>query len=253
MRQATMWIAAGAFGLFVSAGRIDASQLITNGGFESNGGAGTSIFTGWTETNQAGGNGSIFVQTGTSSPLESFTVPAPPQGSFAAMSDQGGPGSHVLIQDFVVPVGVTAATFSFQEFIQNQAGVFFSPNSLDYTVTPNQQARVDIITTTSNPFSVASGDVLQNLFQTNPGDPLHSGYNLITVDLTALLAANGGNTLALRFAEADNQSFINFGFDAVSINATAGAIPAVPEPSTILSAGVAGLVGLVMARRRRAA
>ena len=158
----------------------------------------------------------------------------------------------MLYQNFVVPVGVTSATFSFQAFIKNQAGVFFSPASLDTLGGfANQQARVDIITTTANVFSVAGGDVLQNLFQTHPGDPATSGYLLNSTNVTALLAANGGNTLRLRFAEADNQSNFDFGVDNVSIDATAGV--ATPEPATLVSAGLAALIGLFVARRRRAA
>ena len=39
----------------------------------------------------------------------------------------------------------------------------------------NQQARVDIMEVGADPFSVAAGDVLQSLLQTNPGDPAISG------------------------------------------------------------------------------
>jgi len=47
-------------------------------------------------------------------------------------------------------------------------------------------------------------DILLNLVQTKPGDPLVSGYSSLNFDLSALFIANVGQNLRLRFAEADN-------------------------------------------------
>jgi hypothetical protein len=154
------------------------------------------------------------------------------------------------LRDFVVPVGVTSASLSFERFILNQAGVFFTPNSLDFTAGPNQQGRVDIITTTANPFSVAGGDVLQNIFRTEVGDPTTSGYTLDTTDLTALFQANEGNTLRLRFAQVDNQLFFAMGIDDVALNVDVAAA-AVPEPASLTVFGMgAALIGLIGRRRK---
>src|SRR4029077_5064920 len=131
----------------------------------------------------------------------------------------------------------------FALFIGNRAGLFVTPApaSLDFS-TPalNQQARVDILTTTVDPFSVAAGDVLLNLYQTKVGDPLISGYNTITTDITALLAAHVGETLRLRFAETDNVSPFQLGVDNVRFDQVQ-----IPEPASILlfGAAVALLVG----------
>lgn len=163
------------------------------------------------------------------------------------MTDQGGPGSHVLYQDFVVPTDVTIATISFQHFISNQAGVFSNPNSLDYNVIPNQQARVDIIDPTidADPFTMNVAAILANLFQASAD----GAYTVLTADVTALFAANAGATLRLRFAEVDNQLFFNNGIDAVSIVGQA-----VPEPATLALLSVAALgVGRRMRRRAEAA
>jgi hypothetical protein len=199
--------------------------LITNGGFE----AGLSA---WTRLDQVGSEGTFSLQTGTLSPVNLFAVPAPPGGTKAAMTDAPGPGSHVLYQDFVVPnilAGLYFARFSL--FINNNNGspAFFTPALLDFaTPTLNQQARVDIIRTSADPFSVAAGDILQNLYQTTAGNPLVSGYNSVLIPVTPLLQANPGQTLRLRLAEVDNVAPFNFGVDNVGIDV-------VPEPSSLIT------------------
>ena len=86
---------------FFVPGAIQATPIILNGGFESG-------FTSWTRANQLGSEGSFLLQSGTLSPTNGDAVPPPPGGTFAAMTDAFGPGSHVLYQDFVVPSGNAA-------------------------------------------------------------------------------------------------------------------------------------------------
>lgn len=220
-----------------------AVPLITNGGFESG-------FTGWTRVDAIGSDGTFFLQSGTTSPSSGDAVPAPPGGTTAAMSDAQGPGSHVLYQDFVVPALFTNPVLTFDLFIGNRADDFFTPSpaSLEFS-TPelNQQARVDILRAGTDPFSVSSSDVLLNLFQTNPGDPLISGYTSHSTDLTALLTANVGQTLRLRFAETDNVFTFQLGVDNVRLDTQP-----IPEPGTwlLLSTGLAGLIGRGWRRHR---
>jgi len=224
-------------------GAARAASLITNGGFESG-------FTGWTRDNQTGGDGNFFAQSGTTSPVTGTTVPAPPGGSTAAMTDAEGSGAHVLYQDFsfVVPANEVGATLSFSLFIGNRADRFVVPATLNFATTAlNQQARVDIITTTANVFSVAAADVVFNAFQTRVGDPLVSGYSTFTLDVSSLLSSRRGQTLRLRFAETDNVNLFQFGVDNVSL------LTAVPEPSGVVMLGM-GLLGtslLGLLRRRR--
>ena len=198
------------------------ADFITNGGFEAG-------FSAWTRIDQVGSEGTFSLQTGTLSPVNLFAVPVPPEGTRAAMTDQQGPGSHVLYQDFFVPnILVGPYDIYFSLFINNNHGSpsFFTPALLDFaTPTLNQQARVDIIRTSADPFSVAAGDILQNLYQTLPGDPLASGYKGFVIPVTPLLQANLGQTLRLRFAEVDNVAPFNLGVDNVSINV-------VPEPAS---------------------
>ncbi|MBX3380016.1 MAG: hypothetical protein KF805_07960 [Phycisphaeraceae bacterium] len=221
------------FGLLAGAcASAPAQELIANGGFESG-------FSGWTRVDQIGSDGTFHLQSGAASPVNGFAVPPPPHGQSAAMTDSAAPGSHVLYQDIVIPASVPVATLRFSLYINNSAGAFSTPSTLDWaTPTLNQQARVDIMTTGADPFSVSAPDILQNVFQTIIGSSLVSGYNEFSIDVTALLAAHAGETLRLRFAEADNVNFFNFGVDSVSLT--------VPAPSAL---GLAA-AGLSFRRRR---
>jgi hypothetical protein len=223
---------------------VQAAPTITNGGFETG-------FVGWTTADQTGSDGTFVVQSGTASPLNLDPVPAPPDGTSAAMTDAGGPGSHVLYQDFQVTSG--SATLIFDLFIGNRADLFAIPplGSLDFALTSqtgsqtlNQQARVDIMTVSADPFSVAGGDVLANLYQTQVGDPLVNGYATVTADLSALFAAHAGETLRLRFAETDNVFTFQLGVDNVHFDSST-----VPEPASALLFG-AGLLALIGSRTR---
>lgn len=232
--------------LLGSTTQAQAAFLINDGGFEVN------PLLNWRVLDQVGSQGTWFFNDNLSgSPSNGFPVPLPPQGIIAAMTDQDGPGSHVLYQDFVVPMGVNFATLSFQRYIQNSAASFVNgAQGLDYTGDANQQARVDILLASANPFSTTGG-VLQNVFQTNPGDPFESGYSTVTADLTALLASRGGQTLRLRFAATENLFFFNFGVDDVRLEARLAPTNAVPAPAGLLlvATGLPLLIGMI---RRRA-
>lgn len=200
---------------------------LVNGGFESG-------FTGWTRVDQLGSDGGFFVQQGLLSPVNGVDVPAPPEGSQAAMTDAGAGGTHVLYQDFVVPNQVNTASLGFSLFLNNTADKYYIPNTLDWAAANtvgllnlNQQARVDILLPGVDVFSL---NVLLNLFQTATADPLVSGYDSYNRDITALLQSHAGETLRLRFAEVDNVGLFNFGVDNVNISIA----NRIPEPSVLL-------------------
>lgn len=225
------------------------AQIIVNGGFEAG-------LSGWTTADQEGSDGTFFVQSGDLSPLNGLPVAAPPEGAQAAMTDAGAGGSHVLYQDFVAPTGIPGAVLNFSLFLNNGADDYHTPDNLDWAMTNrqgrlnlNQQARVDILTAASDPFSVAAGDVLLNLYQTAPGDPLVSGYNAFTMDISSLLLAHSGETLRLRFAEVDNVFLFNFGVDQVSLQIVPEPSPAALACALFLAGGVR--YGLAWTRRRR--
>src|SRR6478735_2026857 len=133
------------------------AATVANGNFE------TGDFTGWTTWNADGGDGNWFVYSGS-------PILAPPEGTFAAVTDQGGPGTHILYQDVALEAGQTH-TLSFTIYYENQAGVFFSPDTLAFDGEANQQFRIDIMDPTAPVDSVAPADIYATVFRTMPGDP----------------------------------------------------------------------------------
>ena len=188
-----------------------------NFGFEA-GLADTNAIPCWTVVDQAGGYGSWCNQTGTLPPqgpcAGNFTpVPAPPEGALAAMTNQSFVGSHLLYRCGVLRSG----SLSFKLYINNVAGIFFSPPSLDYNTGSNQQFRADLVTAAgmaANPFTVAPSDVLLNLYQTKPGDPPVSGYAAVTANASAFVKKD----VCLRFAVVDNLFYFHAGIDDVKID-----------------------------------
>src|SRR5688572_15010620 len=106
---------------------------VANGSFE------TGTLSSWTVSNA--GSGNWFNYTGTTSPVSLFTIAAPPQGTRAAVTDQTGPGRHILYQDVALEAGFDH-TLSLVVYYENRAGAFFSPATLDpFSSGPNQQYR----------------------------------------------------------------------------------------------------------------
>lgn len=219
-------------------------ELLLNGSFEANGGAGTNILDDWTVISLPGsinglpGLGDWFAQTGTGSPLNDFPVDAPTDGSFAAMTDTTGAGSHVLYQDFAVPAN--GGDLSCDVYVNNQALDFINAGNLDWEANANQHMRVDLMDPAAQIADTGAG-VLANLFITNPGDPLVQSYQTIGASLDDY----AGETVRLRVAEVDNQFFFNGGID----NCVATATPDDPivEIPTLGQAGIVALILLLVA------
>jgi hypothetical protein len=183
---------------------------VVNGSFERNGGVGSNAFAAWTVVDRPEESGSWFVQAGAASPLNGFIAFTPPAGQFAAMTDQGGPGTHILYQDVRVPRG--QSTLSFRVSLFNHPGVYFAPNTLRIDRVPNQQFRMDIMAPLARVDGLGQG-VLQRVFRTEPGDPPLQGYRTITTSLTPF----AGRSVRLRFTEVDNLGNFQVGIDQVRI------------------------------------
>jgi len=218
-----------------------ASQLITNGGFE------TGTLSGWTVANQTGSfpGSNFFALSGTTTPQSGSTTVVPATGSFYAVSDGSGPEAHALLQSFTVPGPASSVILSFSLFVNSYGGSFVNPIGLDFTDGANQHARVDILRSTASAFDTGTG-VLQNLYLgTDSGANPHA-YKNDTFDITSLVGPGG--TFLLRFAEVDNQNVLNLGVDNVSINFTAAT--SVPEPFSITLAAL-GVIGFALLRLKR--
>jgi hypothetical protein len=190
------------------------AAIVNNGDFE------TGNLSGWQVSTTDAGEG-WFAYSGTSSPLNDFSIPGPPQGNHAAITDEQGEGLHVLYQDMTLPPGGSVNQLSLFVYYDTAAPIV-SPNSLDPMGGANQQYRIDVIKPSAPIDSVVAGDVLLTVFRTLAGDPQTLGPTVKTADLTAF----AGQTVRLRLAEVDNQFFFNAGADAISINSNAFTIGA---------------------------
>lgn len=214
-------------------------ELVENGSFE------TGDFTGWTVVQEFDSGGDWFVYSGNMTPLGSVVLP-PPDGIFAAVTDQGDPSSQVLFQDLDIRSGSTV-TCSVIVYYENTADEFVNGPDLSLLTFPNQQARIDIMDPLAPDFDIGAG-VLLNLFQTNPGDPLSLGYTTINFDLSGF----AGTIVRFRVAEVDNLGPFQFSIDDVTCTVPAQ-VPTLGEWGMIAMAGVLGLAGLAFALRRRRA
>lgn len=229
--------------LLVAAQPSQAVPLIANGGFEAG-------FTSWTVTDLAGGSGSWFIDDADGlTPSSGFATVGPAAGSFYAVTDQDGPGTHALEQLFTVPGAASSVLLSFDMFVNDQSlvGPIVNPAGLDHNASPNQHARVDILTAAAGAFDTGAG-VLANFYLGVDAGANPHAYTSYSFDITALVGAGG--TFKIRFAEVDDQFFFNQGVDNVSIEFTPSNV-VIPEPSTMLLVA-SGLAGLLWQRRKAA-
>jgi len=216
--------------LALSASTAGAQNVIVNGGFE------TGNLSGWT-TSGLGTTSTCPIGprdwnvSNTGSATGCTAVANPVSGSFAAYNMYDGPGplEYTLSQSFLVPTGVTTAQLNF---------LYTFTNPSDAT----REFGFRLLDGSTSIFSQAVG---------------HGGtvpWTAYTSNLSALLAAQGGETLTLQYYSNIPRSWsgpAGLGLDAVSLNVQA--VTATPEPASVvlLATGMLGVFGV--ARRRRAA
>jgi hypothetical protein len=211
-------------------------ELLTNGGFETG-------LTDWTVTDSGSGT---FETTSALAPSNGvYTTVGASEGTSYAVSSQNGPGAHALTQTFFVPLDSILVTFSYDMFVQTNGLLAINPAGLDETATPNQHARVDLLTSGALAFDTGAG-VLGNFYLGIDGTPTQP-YTSYLFDITSLVTP--GTSYQIRFAQADNQGNFNQGVDNVSLQATVQA-QQVPVPATLALFGL-GLAGLGWTRRRK--
>lgn len=184
------------------------ATTVVNGDFE------TGNLSGWQLQNSNASGDSWFAYSGTTSPLTLQTIAAPPQGSFAAVTDQGGPGTHILYQDVALEPGNAHKLSLFVYYRSSATPVTPSPDSLNSATPNNQQYRVEVLKPSAAVDTVNPADILATVFRTKTGVPSTMAPTLMTADLTPF----AGQTVRLRLSEVDNQSIFQASADAVSIS-----------------------------------
>jgi hypothetical protein len=186
------------------------AQIVTNGDFE------TGNLSGWQIFNSVPPTGNWFAYSGTASPVNGFPVNAPPQGRYAAVTDQDESGLHILYQDITLPPVGSQHQLSLIVYYTSDAPIA-SGGTLSPTSSPNQQFRIDVIRPEAPIDSKRGTDILRTPFATSDGDPMTLAPTQRTTYLPLPRAPRVGRTMRLRLAEVDNQDFFNASVDAVVV------------------------------------
>lgn len=196
------------------------AATVVNGDFEAGN------LSGWQVSNSTT-RGNWFALSGATMPLsgeEEGPYRLPPQGTFAAVTDENNPDTAILYQDVALEPLWThqlGMTFYYRSFAPIAVP---EPNTLasDHTAPDNQQVRVDVMRPGTPIDSLNPADILATLFASKNGDPQEIGPTQLTADLTPF----AGQTVRLRIANAVQNAVFNAGVDAVSITST-------PPPNAI--------------------
>jgi hypothetical protein len=219
VRRKSGWVALLATALAAALAPSGAgAATVVNGNFESG------TLKGW-QALKATEAGNWFAYKGTAAPIGSKRgadpVQPPPQGTFAATTDEANPDTLILYQDIALEAGEThwlslIAYYNTYEPIAIPTPDTLSVDDEVLAGRVNQQYRIDVMKPGAPIESVDPADILLTLFQTKPGDPPKMG----PTNLTANLSAFAGQTVRLRIANAVHEEVFNAGVDAVSISST---------------------------------
>jgi len=196
--------------------------------------------TGWRALGSGSGgwfvytNGSRAPDPAQSDPNVPFDLPDPPQGKFAAVSDMNGPGTLILYRD----VKLDGRFMLHLTVFHAGAFGFSSPQTLAYDEpAENQQFRIDLVAPSAPIDSLASGDVLVNVFKTSTSEPYQRQPTAAKMDVSNW----AGQTVRLRLAVTDNRGPLRVGVDNIRfepIGSDSDArveLPDTKEPSSALN------------------
>ena len=212
--------------------------LITNGDFE------TGDFSGWTVSQSGGSTQTVLPASG-----DPELGASPTSDFYAFAGNQSGPSQNIFWQSVVVPNNLLSAHFSFDYAYENVPNDLISADTLDFSNVDNQQFRVEILLGNSLFYSVVPSDIVFSALQTNPGDNNIQTWTSFNQSITASLLSLQGQSVLVRFAQADNRGPFDIGFDNVSIITQT---TSVPEPST-LAIFALGIIGLASRRFKKKA
>ncbi len=199
-----------------------AAATVVNGGFESG------TLNGW-HVHQATGLGDWFAYKGTDAPIGSKKnkqipagpVQAPPQGAFAAVTDETNPDTLILYQDVALEAGRSQWLSLLAYYNSTKPIAIPAPDTLSIDdgilgTKKNQQYRIDVMRPDAPLESLDPADILRTVFQTQSGDPQSMPPTRFTADLTPF----AGQTVRIRIANAVHEEVFNAGVDDVSISNT---------------------------------
>ncbi len=221
-RRALHWVLLAIAALALLAPSAANAASVVNGDFESG------SLDGW-HVYQAIGSGNWFAYSGTEPPIGSkrpkgqekaAPLQPPPQGAWAAISDEADPDTLILYQDIALEAGQGHQLSLLAYYNTNAALATPAPDTL--SVDPgvlggqdNQQFRIDVTKPTAPLESLEPSDILLNVFQTKTNGP----KALAPTKLTADLSPFAGQTVRLRIAVADSKAVLNAGVDGVEVDA----------------------------------
>jgi hypothetical protein len=202
------------------------AATVVNGNFESG------TLAGW-QVQRTTEAGDWFAYKGTAAPIGSKRpnpadpVQAPPQGTYAAISDEFNPDTVVLYQDIALEADRTHVLSLLAYYDSYEPIAVPTPNTLSIDDGAlggqgNQQFRIDVMRPEAPLESIDPADILRTVFQTKPGDPLR----MAPTKLSANLSSFAGQTVRLRIANAVKEEVFNAGVDAVSVSSTLPGEPA---------------------------
>jgi hypothetical protein len=198
-----------------------AAATVVNGDFESG------TLNGW-QAHSANEAGNWFAYQGTAAPFaHSLTrqpLQSPPQGTYAAISEEADPDTLTLSQEVTVPAGTSSqlsllAYYNSYKPIEVPTADTLSVSEEVLGGQQNQQFRVDVMRAGAPLESLEPSDILLNVFQTAPGAPQVMKPTRLTADLTPF----AGQTVMLRVAVAANQEVFNAGIDEVQVTSPGSA------------------------------
>jgi D-alanyl-D-alanine carboxypeptidase len=186
-----------------------ALQTIVMDDFESG------ALSGWREVGSGAGGWFVYRDgqqgpdpAASSDPVSSFRLPGPPQGTFAAATEANGPGTHILYRDLTLDGRFTLRMIVYY----TGSSAFSTPETLAHdALEANQQFRIDVIDPSAPIDSVATGDVLVNIFRTSTGDPFRRQPTEVSVGLAPVAS----KTVRFRIVQTDNQGPMRVGVDNI--------------------------------------
>jgi hypothetical protein len=206
-------------------GSAEAAKVI-NGDFESGDLNGWSVY-------QANPFGDWFAYQGTETPIganrkkqsqgRDVPVQPPPQGTYAAITDEIEPDTLILYQDVALEPAHDYQLSLVAYYDSYKPIAIPTPNTLSIAgealqlpngnFQENQQFRIDVMRPEAPLESLDPADILRTVFATRLGDRATMAPRTLTTNLSAF----AGQTVRLRVANAVTEEVFNAGVDAVSI------------------------------------